>query len=216
MTPISRIDGAQTRQKILSSAGQLFATLGFADVTSKMICEHAQVDLTSINYHFSSRNDLYHTILERGQNIFFDQQRLDALLTLNLPAKSIIERMIDHLVSLVYLENNWDVKAFARELLAPTAHLQAIMQHAVWPKINAGIAAISMYTHLKGDDPILLATLINAVSPCLMLLSSSSKAIGPLQHLASLPQSELNSYLKTYIFGGLDGIRSVALHNPIT
>lgn len=216
MTSIFRVDGEQTRQKILFSAAQLFATRGFADVTNKMICEHAQVDPTAINYHFSSRSELYHTILEKGQISFFEQEKLDALLQLNLPAKSIIERIIDHLVSLVYLENNWDVKTFARELLAPSEHLQAIMQHSVLPKLNAGIAAVSMYTQLKANDPILLATLINAVSPCLILLSSSSLADGPLQHLAALPQAELNTYLKTYIFGGLDGIRSVVLHNPTT
>lgn len=214
MTSIFRVDGEQTRQKILSSAAKLFATRGFADVTNKMICEHAQVDLTAINYHFSNRNELYHTILEKGQNSFFEQEKLDTLLQLDLPAKLIIERLIDHLVSLVYLENNWDAKTFARELLAPSEHLQAIMQNSVLPKLNAGIAAISMYTQLKANDPILLATLINALSPCLILLSASNLENGPLQHLTKLPQSELNAYLKTYIFGGLDGIRAVALHNP--
>ncbi len=54
-----RTDGEATYNRILETAGKLFATSGFAETSSKAIAAKAEVDLASINYHFGSRSGLY-------------------------------------------------------------------------------------------------------------------------------------------------------------
>ncbi len=54
-----RGDGEQTRARIIETAGHLMAENGFAQTTSKSICEAAQVNMAAINYYFGSREGLY-------------------------------------------------------------------------------------------------------------------------------------------------------------
>ena len=53
-----RPDGDATRALLLETAGQVFAERGFADGTSKEICERAGTPMASVNYHFGSREGL--------------------------------------------------------------------------------------------------------------------------------------------------------------
>lgn len=48
-----------TRDAILSSAGQLFAEHGFEAVSTRMIAKEAGIKLGSIHYHFGSKENLY-------------------------------------------------------------------------------------------------------------------------------------------------------------
>ena len=58
-----RPDGAATRALLLEIAGQVFAQRGYADATSKEICERAGTPMASVNYHFGSREALYEEVL---------------------------------------------------------------------------------------------------------------------------------------------------------
>ena len=58
-----RGDGDLTRARILESAGQLAAECGYANMTSKQVCERAHVNMAAVNYHFGSREGLYAAVL---------------------------------------------------------------------------------------------------------------------------------------------------------
>jgi len=75
----SRPDGAATRQHLLDIAGQVFATRGFADATSKEICERAGTPMASVNYHFGSREALYEAALVEAHRQVVSLDELTAL-----------------------------------------------------------------------------------------------------------------------------------------
>lgn len=52
-----------TKDKISQTAAMLFATNGFDATSMRKIAGTANVSLASINYHFKSKQDLYHAIL---------------------------------------------------------------------------------------------------------------------------------------------------------
>jgi TetR/AcrR family transcriptional regulator, regulator of cefoperazone and chloramphenicol sensitivity len=54
-----RADGQETRSKLLLAAAEIFAKKGFWDTTNANICEKAGVNTASVNYHFSSKENLY-------------------------------------------------------------------------------------------------------------------------------------------------------------
>jgi TetR/AcrR family transcriptional regulator, regulator of cefoperazone and chloramphenicol sensitivity len=54
-----RIDGQETRQRLLSAASQVFAEKGFWETTNADICKIAKANIASINYHFRSKEELY-------------------------------------------------------------------------------------------------------------------------------------------------------------
>jgi TetR/AcrR family transcriptional regulator, regulator of cefoperazone and chloramphenicol sensitivity len=54
-----RKDGLETRQRIVEAAAKIFGDLGFRETTNAAICELADVNTASINYHFGSKAALY-------------------------------------------------------------------------------------------------------------------------------------------------------------
>ncbi|WP_295391519.1 CerR family C-terminal domain-containing protein [uncultured Thiodictyon sp.] len=54
----------ETRQRIIETALRLFAENGFRGVSVRDLSAEAQVNVAAVNYHFGSKQGLYHTIFE--------------------------------------------------------------------------------------------------------------------------------------------------------
>ena len=52
------------RQRIVESAGELFAAKGFDATSARDITEHADCNLSAINYHFGGKENLYFEIFK--------------------------------------------------------------------------------------------------------------------------------------------------------
>ena len=55
-----RPGGGDSRKRILSSAGKLFASRGYSGVSMRELAQAAKVNLGAINYHFGGKRKLYH------------------------------------------------------------------------------------------------------------------------------------------------------------
>lgn len=58
-----RSDGRSTRAVVLEAAGKVFAERGFAEATSKEICERAGTNGAAVNYYFGGKEGLYEEVL---------------------------------------------------------------------------------------------------------------------------------------------------------
>ncbi len=58
--PRGRPGGAQSRDRILVTAGKLFAARGYSGVSMRDLARVAKVNLGAINYHFGGKAALYH------------------------------------------------------------------------------------------------------------------------------------------------------------
>src|SRR5260370_36869827 len=54
-----------TRSKLLESAGEIFAEVGYERATIREICARAGVNNALINYHFGDKLELYTEVLQR-------------------------------------------------------------------------------------------------------------------------------------------------------
>ncbi len=63
--PVPRVrkDGAATRMAILLAAEKLFSHFGFDGVSIRDITKDSNVDLALVNYHFKSKENLFHEVL---------------------------------------------------------------------------------------------------------------------------------------------------------
>lgn len=58
--------GADTKQKIMEVARVLFANNGFEGTSIRDIAKSAEVNIASVNYHFSNKENLFNEILNLG------------------------------------------------------------------------------------------------------------------------------------------------------
>lgn len=208
----SRADGKATRAKILEHAGQLFAQSGYAETTSQAIAQSTGVDLAAINYHFGSRDALYQVVLAEGHRRFFDMHDLRALARVDLTPRNklglflhvLMERFIDH--------PDWHLRVYARELLAPSSHLQVLIDTEAVPKLQLLMGILHDITGIALDDPALVRCLVSVMAPCLMAAIAGQNFPGPAGQLAKMSAVTLATHFVRFSLGGLDAMRVSPLH----
>lgn len=79
----------ETKQKILNSAEQLFAELGFSDTSLRQITSAAGVNLASVNYHFGSKKDLIKAVMDRYLSLFMPKAHVELSQLLTAPTLTL-------------------------------------------------------------------------------------------------------------------------------
>ncbi|MGB9688421.1 CerR family C-terminal domain-containing protein [Thermogutta sp.] len=117
-----------TKSRLLTAAGELFAELGYEGASARQICERAGVNIAAINYHFKSKEHLYVEAVKAAAPLFRPEEA-DLELRLAEVKKSgdraqavqlladYIRLMTRHMIAEVVPE--WKVKLMMREMLEP-------------------------------------------------------------------------------------------------
>ena len=61
---------ASTRDRLLFSACRIFASKGYRDTTVADICDTAQANIASVNYHFGNKESLYRQVFQRQIDLY--------------------------------------------------------------------------------------------------------------------------------------------------
>ncbi|ESQ97733.1 MULTISPECIES: TetR/AcrR family transcriptional regulator [Pseudomonadaceae] len=201
----ARADGEVTRTRILEAAGALFGTAGFAETTSKAIAALAEVDLASINYHFGGRDGLYQAVLVEAHRRLLDVTALQQIAESDLPVAGKLRSLLEQLVpKSTDGADSWHLTVLAAEILAPSSHLQVLMQSEVPIKVSLAMTIVAEITGIPMGAPALLRCLLSVVAPCLMLLIGRRGIPGPIQEISKMPREEIVDHLYHFALAGLD------------
>lgn len=201
-----RTDGEATRARLLEAAGQLFSQQGFAETTSKAVAQLAAADLASINYHFGSRNGLYQAVLLEAHRQLLDLDDLQRIAGSALNPEQRLYELLAGLVQRAQQPEAWAPRVLARELLAPSSHLQVLMEEAVPPKMMAVAQILSEISGIPATEPALLRCLLSVAAPCMMLIVIGRDVPGPLQAVAQGPSQPLLAHLHRFAIAGLQAV----------
>ncbi|WP_296250573.1 CerR family C-terminal domain-containing protein [uncultured Stenotrophomonas sp.] len=201
-----RTDGEATRARLLEAAGQLFSQQGFAETTSKAVAQLAAADLASINYHFGSRNGLYQAVLLEAHRQLLDLDDLQRIAGSALNPEQRLYELLAGLVQRAQQPEAWAPRVLARELLAPSSHLQVLMEEAVPPKMMAVAHILSEISGIPANEPALLRCLLSVAAPCMMLIVIGRDVPGPLQAVVQGPSQPLLAHLHRFAIAGLQAV----------
>lgn len=127
----------ETRTRILLAAGPIFAVKGFDAATVREICESAQVNVASVNYHFGDKQTLYTETVKhardlRAEQVPFPEQPQDATTADKLLGfvSTMLKRMLGDDAQ------PWQTQLMMREMLAPTEDCRSFVEDFFRPRLN--------------------------------------------------------------------------------
>jgi AcrR family transcriptional regulator len=210
-----RPDGAATRLHLLETAGQVFAERGFADATSKEICERAGTPMASVNYHFGSRDALYEAVLIEAHRHIVDLDALSHMTQGISDPRQKLHAVLSHLVGLATrAATPWGFRVMLREVMSPSPVVPALVEKAIRPKAKLLLGLIAQVLGLPPDHPAVQRGLVFSVLPCIVLLVAPREVSAKLLPAIAKDSAGLEEELMRYVMAGLDAIARA--HRPKT
>jgi len=165
--PRGRPGGDDSRARILSSAGKLFAERGYDGVSMRELARAAKVNLGAVNYHFGGKGQLYHeTVLQLIEDVgpIFGpiMERLNddvAAANGNRHALSacvaeFVESMFTNVLGKQSMR--WQMAFLLREFHQPSSEFPMILAERISPMHDAVGTLLSAALGSDLDDPEIL------------------------------------------------------------
>lgn len=145
----------ETRERLLESAGELFAERGYNHVTVRDICRDAGANVAAVNYYFRDKLGLYQEVLMK---IIGAMQEGSRLAHEGKPGSSAEERFSHYVRTFMgHILNNGRAcragKLMAREMADPSPAFDLIIDKAIRPNSARVAALVSELTGLPLTDP---------------------------------------------------------------
>src|SRR5918993_4212871 len=161
----------ETRQRLLETAGEVFAEHGFRNATVRDICRRAEANVAAVNYHFAGKEGLYLEVLRFAHGCAFakyppgmglepgasPKQRLHAFV------RSFLLRVMDK------GQPAWHGKIMIREIADPTGALDTIVRDGIRPHFAMlkGIVSDLLGPKLAADPDRVRYAAWSVVGQCL-------------------------------------------------
>jgi len=125
---------AATRQKLVDSAGPIFAEKGYYSATVREICKRAGANVAAVNYHFKDKLGLYEEVLiqcKRAAHV----DHIKAVLDQGGSPEDILRDVIRARVRGMRKNAmaNWQLRIFAHEIADPSPVLSRMINRVSRP-----------------------------------------------------------------------------------
>lgn len=129
---------SNVKQRILNSAGKIFAKKGFKETSVREICKSAEVNTAAINYYFKNKESLYIEVVKHWKNVAFEKYPFDSAANESNPPEDRLRYFIRCVLlhTLYEIESPWFGTFMSRESIEPTRALQELTEESIGPAIN--------------------------------------------------------------------------------
>jgi AcrR family transcriptional regulator len=173
-----RPGGDESRGRILSSAGQLFAERGFNGVSTRELAKEAGVNVSAIAYYFRGKKGLYRAVFNQlieDTNPFFQPTAAhirESVVAANGDRKALAELtrwLIKTLLNGVLNEGpmQWQMGLMLREYHQPTDGFAILLEHRVNPMHDAVAGLVAAATGKDAEDPETLLLTCCLIGQCM-------------------------------------------------
>lgn len=179
--PPSRVrdDRPGTRSELLEAAGQVFAERGFDRATGREICARAGVNPAAINYYFGGMEGLYAAVIEEAHGRLLTFEKLTSAIEGKADAKAKLQAIIELAIDLLAgpISSSWVLRVFGREIVAPSAAIEALIEKQGIPKARILISIVAELMGLPEHDPAVVRGCFTLIAPCALLLVAERQSL---------------------------------------
>lgn len=123
-----------TKQRLINSAGEMFAEKGYEAASVRDICQRAEANLAAVNYHFGDKRQLYvaavrHAQCCRQEDVPFPEWPAE------MPAVDRLRAFIETMFARMLAGDRprWHLEIMLRELARPTEACAAVVEDYIRP-----------------------------------------------------------------------------------
>lgn len=144
---------AATREKLVDSAGPIFAEKGYYSATVREICKRAGANVAAVNYHFTDKLGLYEEVLIQCKRAAHVDQVRAALDQTGSP-EDILRDVIRARVQGLRKDAlpSWQLRIFAHELADPTPALSRMINRVSRPIYDRLLELIAKIIGMPAHD----------------------------------------------------------------
>jgi AcrR family transcriptional regulator len=169
-----------TEQRLLESAGEVFAEKGFRAATIRDIIRRAGANIAAVNYHFGDKEKLYAAVFRYARQCCQEKypvgspEGVSTREKLHTFVRSLLFRMLDH------GRPAWQWKLMAREMMEPTAALDEMVEQTIKPEFEFISQIVRDLTGLpRGDGRVPLC--VNSVIGQVLFYRHAQAVVNRLQ-----------------------------------
>jgi AcrR family transcriptional regulator len=171
-----RIDGRETRQRLLAAAAEVFADKGYWETSNADICEKAGANTAAVNYHFGSKEDLYVEAWKYAYKKSVDAHPPDGGVGPDAPVEERLRGRIRAFIQRIADPDICDLDVAHKEMACPTGILTEVIEEATKPMRQAFEGIIrEMLGPKAGEEQV-----------CYWQMSIMALCFGPMIHMRHL------------------------------
>lgn len=157
-----------TRERLLDSAGQVFAEQGYRRATIREICSRAGANVAAVNYHFGDKEKLYAAVLQHWLGEAHRKFPPDGGLPADAPAEQRLRAFVRSWLFRMLGEGTpaWHGRLMAREMSEPTAAFDFILVESVRPMSQRLAGIIRQLLGPRANDRIVRDCTLSIAGQC--------------------------------------------------
>lgn len=166
---MSKQHRSEIEEKILESAGEVFAVHGFQGATVREICARAGTNVASINYYFGDKAALYAKVLQYSHGCACAQYPAEQESATPLtPEQKLFVFVFNFLGRLIEKgKPTWHGRLMSRELMEPTSALGELIDSCIKPQFAIVRAIIAELSGRSDDDQSVVLCAGSVIGQCL-------------------------------------------------
>lgn len=159
---------AETRQRLLEAAGEVFAEHGFQRATIRDICRRANANVAAVHYHFGDKEQFYATVLRYAHRYALEKypphlglpDHASSAQQLHAFIRSFLLRILDA------GHPAWHGKLIAQEMLAPTPAFEMLVEEEIRPLAEQLQAMVQNLLGADADPTRVRLCVLSIVGQC--------------------------------------------------
>jgi AcrR family transcriptional regulator len=157
-----------TRDRLIESAGQMFADRGFDTTTVRDICHAAGANIAAVNYYFGDKQRLYVEAVLRANRWRMEKAALPSW-TADTPPETKLTDFIATFIRRVRTspKDAWQNRLMMREMMRPDAACAEVVRESIRPQFEMLLSILRALANDELSDEALHLTAFSIVGQCL-------------------------------------------------
>jgi len=153
---------------VLEAACRLFAEKGFRDATVAEICDAANANIASVNYHFGDKEGLYDEVWRHAFAITTSAYPANGGVSENATEEDLLYAFASALLHRIFSEEETGLfaKLLYREMASPTLALEKIAEEAIFPQTRLVGQTVKKVLGDTVDDQTLVLCKHSIIGQC--------------------------------------------------